>query len=185
MIVQVYDLVKNVPVVTPKSYGKSIKATQLPEGMARFFPVAHSPGQSLQVPSDSAAGTGLPPDVLLPILESLRDDIGEIHEALSSAHLRMVGASLLVVYEADVERAREGVKFWLAGEGEVDESEEDDEEDEDSSSKKPSVPYNVKLIDFAHTRLVPGQGPDEGVLLGLSTVLKLLDGRIEVVKPLL
>ena len=133
-------------------------------------------------------GTGLPPDVLLPILESLREDITEIHEALSSVHLRMVGSSLLVVYEADVEKAREGVKFWLAGEGEDDEDDEDEddeEENDDGHRKKPGVPYNVKLIDFAHTRLVPGQGPDEGVLLGLSTVLGLLDGRIEAVKALI
>ncbi|KIP03382.1 hypothetical protein PHLGIDRAFT_94879 [Phlebiopsis gigantea 11061_1 CR5-6] len=185
----VYDLAKNAPVVAPKSYGKSIKAAQLPEGVARFFPVAHSTSQLLQVPSNSAAGTGLPPDVLLPILESLRDDISEIREALSNAQLRMVGASLLVVYEADVERAREGVKFWLSEDGEVDEDEGDEgdegDEDEGEGSKKPGIPYNVKLIDFAHTRLVPGQGPDEGVLLGLSTVLRLLDGRMEVVKALL
>ncbi|KAJ2992272.1 hypothetical protein NUW54_g7978 [Trametes sanguinea] len=36
--------------------------------------------------------------------------------------------------------------------------------------------------DFAHTKHVPGAGPDEGVLKGVDTVLRLLDGRIEQVK---
>ena len=97
----------------------------------------------------------------------------------------MVGGSLLIVYEADWDRAREGVKFWLESEGVEDEDEdEEDEEDEDDERKKPGVPYGVKMIDFAHTRLTPGEGPDEGVLLGLDTVLRLLDGRIAEVKAL-
>jgi hypothetical protein len=36
----------------------------------------------------------------------------------------------------------------------------------------------VKLIDFAHTKVVPGKGLDEGVLLGMDTILRLLDGRL-------
>lgn len=39
-------------------------------------------------------------------------------------------------------------------------------------------PFSVRLIDFAHTRLVDGEGPDEGVLMGLGTVLGLVEGRI-------
>ena len=34
-----------------------------------------------------------------------------------------------------------------------------------------------ELEDFAHTEAVAGGGPDEGVLLGVDTMLKLLDGR--------
>lgn len=94
----------------------------------------------------------------------------------------MVAASILVVYEADWDRAREGVKFWLEGEGEIDEDDDDDEDDEDS--KKPVPPYGIKIIDFAHTHLTPGEGPDEALLVGLDTVLRLLDGRIEEVKAL-
>ena len=139
----------------------------------------------LQVPTEATTGTGLPPDILLPILESLREDVSEIRDTLADIHLRMVGGSLLIVYEADVEKAREGVNFWLKNEGEADEEEEEEDDEDDENSKKPGIPYAVKLIDFAHTRLAPGEGPDEGVLLGLSTVLRLLDGRIEAVKTLM
>ncbi|GJE88105.1 inositol polyphosphate kinase family protein [Phanerochaete sordida] len=188
---QVYDTEQNVPVKIPKAYGRALKSADLPDGIAKFFPLATSKGGAaapshLTVPAvsaDAGQGTGLPADVLLPILESLRDDVAEIRDVLSGVHVRMVGASLLIVYEADVERAREGVRVWLQGEGDEEEEDEDDEdEDEEDGKKRPGPPYAVKIIDFAHTRLKPGQGPDEGVLKGLDTVLRLLDGRIEQVK---
>ncbi len=95
----------------------------------------------------------------------------------------MVGGSLLLVYEGDAAKAEEGVKWMLEGGEEDEEDDEDDEGDEDDA-KKPGPPYTVKLIDFAHTRLVPGQGPDEGVLKGFDTVLSLLDGRIKQLESL-
>ena len=60
-----------------------------------------------------------------------------------------------------------------------DDNDEDEDEDEDEDKKRVGPPYLVKLIDFAHTKIVPGIGPDEGVLKGVDTVLSLLDGRIE------
>lgn len=107
----------------------------------------------------------------------------------------MVGSSLLIIYEGDWERAEMGVQ-WVTkqlasisrGEdgGEEEEinedteveGEEDEESDEDSSDEGSESPCVVRLIDFAHTRLKPGQGPDMGVLKGLDTLLSLLDGRI-------
>jgi 1D-myo-inositol-tetrakisphosphate 5-kinase/inositol-polyphosphate multikinase len=109
----------------------------------------------------------------------------------------MIGSSLLIVYEGDWDRAETGVQ-WLAkqpastssGEGggkgeeiyedtEVEGSEEDEESDEEDSSDEGSEgPCVVRLIDFAHTRLKPGEGPDVGLLKGLDTLLSLLDGRI-------
>jgi len=107
----------------------------------------------------------------------------------------MVGGSLLIVYEADWARAEEGVKQYLENAEEdekmketVDEDEgdagvelngeDDDDDDESDDETRARPPFVVKLIDFAHTTLVPGKGPDEGVLLGMDTVLRLLDGRL-------
>jgi inositol-polyphosphate multikinase len=176
-------------------YGKSIKASDLPDGVARFFPIAPTP--STEPKECVTPSLGLPKSILLPILESLREDVAEILEAFQDIHLRMVGGSLLIVYEGDWERAAEGVKlFGLDESSDIeerennDEDERDDEDDEDDGEeegeeggqKRPGPPYTVKLIDFAHTRIKLGQGPDQGVLLGLSTVRKLLDGRIEQVR---
>ncbi|KAI0085932.1 SAICAR synthase-like protein [Irpex rosettiformis] len=182
---QVHDHFNNSPIIIPKSYGKTIKSSQLPEGIRRFFPMLTDSDKSKRPPEES--GTGIPPDVLLPILECLREDIAEIKSALEQAEIRMVGGSLLIVYEADLETAREGVKYWVDGEGvedeeENEEGEDSDEEEEGGQKKRPGPPYRVKLIDFAHTHHMPGGGPDEGIVFGVDTVLKLLDERIAEVK---
>lgn len=94
----------------------------------------------------------------------------------------MVGGSVLIVYEADEEKATEGLKLLKEGTFEEEDDDEDDEDGSEDEQNKPGPPFVVKLIDFAHTRIVPGEGPDEGVLLGLNTVLRLLDGRIEQIE---
>lgn len=44
--------------------------------------------------------------------------------------------------------------------------------------------HKVKMIDFAHARYLPGEGPDEGLLKGAKTVINLIEGRIEELKAL-
>ncbi len=188
-----YDLSTGLAVNTPKSYGKSINASQLPEGVSRFFPIATSNPPPQTEATDTAAeiterkptGTGLPSHLLLPILEYLREDIKEIRDALAGIETRMVGGSLLIIYDADWKRVEDGLK-WIeehANEDEDDEDEDDDDDDDDEEKKATAgPPYLVKLIDFAHTKIVPGKGPDQGVLKGIDTFLALLDGRINQVK---
>lgn len=184
---QVFDLSTGLAVNTPKAYGKSINASQLPEGVSRFFPIATSQSPPQLGATDTASekkstGTGLPPHLLLPILEYLKKDITKIRDTLAGMETRMVGGSLLIIYDADWKRVEEGLKRI---EEHNDDDEEDDEvEDDDEEEEKATTgpPYLVKLIDFAHTKLVPGKGPDQGVLKGIDTVLGLLDGRINQVK---
>lgn len=152
------------------------------------------------LPGSEAGGrldVGLPDTLLVPILKSIRKSVQELRDLLSSIELRMIGSSLLIVYEGDWDRAETGVQ-WLTmqrasiGSGEdggkeeeikedreVEGSEEDEaSEEEDSSDEESESPSVVRLIDFAHTRLKPGEGPDVGLLKGLDTLLTLLDGRI-------
>ncbi|EGN96416.1 hypothetical protein SERLA73DRAFT_76370 [Serpula lacrymans var. lacrymans S7.3] len=183
---QVYTNDSPDPILTRKEYGNSIKSSQLSEGIARFFPVS----------SPSTPSAGLPRHLLLPILRSLREDVAEIRETLEGVDMRMIGGSLLIVYESDWTRAEEAVKLYelendseeMEAEndveitaGEDNDGEDEDIEDEDEEEDLPVPPYTVKLIDFAHTRLMPGHGPDQGVLMGIGTLLKLLDGRIQEV----
>ncbi|PIL33058.1 hypothetical protein GSI_04507 [Ganoderma sinense ZZ0214-1] len=187
---QVYDLATGKAVNTPKAYGKSIKPANLPEGIARFFPFGCVPDAPQEPATNGdnvarpATGTGLPPDMLLPVLESMREDVAEIRAALAEMDMRMVGGSLLIIYEADLERAHEGLK-WLEEVPDEEDEDEEEEEEEEEEQKRAGPPYLVKLIDFAHTKIVPGIGPDEGVLKGVDTVLRLLDGRIEQTKAVL
>jgi 1D-myo-inositol-tetrakisphosphate 5-kinase/inositol-polyphosphate multikinase len=194
-LLQVHDNNTSKPVITPKTYGKSIKVADLPDAMARVFPVAPVTSAVSNPTDPSVPSFGLPRQLLLSILEWLREDVAEIREAFQGVHLRMVGGSLLIVYEADWEHAAQCVKAMALEEvsdeasaevAEEDENEEEDEEEEEEEegeneggTKSLGPPFIAKLIDFAHTRMKPGEGPDQGVLLGLDTVLKLLDGRIE------
>ena len=149
------------------------------DGINLFFPVAPEPLVAKEGTNAQPSGTGLPARLLLPVLQRIRADIAEIREAIAEVHMRMVGGSLLVVYEADWERVEEGLKFLDEDEESED---EDDDDDDDEEVKRPGPPYIVKVIDFAHTRIVPGEGPDEGVLKGIDTTLDLLDQRIRQVQ---
>ncbi|KAG6883503.1 hypothetical protein C0993_005803 [Termitomyces sp. T159_Od127] len=149
------------PVYTPKSYGKSLKEPDLPLALAQFFP-AHGDG-------DPAGGTlGLPRRLLVPVLRGIRDIVACIREAYARLEMRVVGGSLLVMYEADWARAEQALLDGI-------------EASEDADNRRAGLgrpPYVVKLVDFAHTRIGRGLGPDQGVLLGLDTLLRLLDGRV-------
>ena len=48
--------------------------------------------------------------------------------------------------------------------------------------KRPGPPYIVQVIDFAHSRIVPGEGPDKGVLKGIDTILDLPNQHIHQVQ---
>ena len=110
---------------------------------------------------------GLPGTLLLPILRYIRKSVQELRDVLSSTDLRLIGSSLLIVYEGDWERAELGTE-WLDNDEERKEEEmeegsgEDGEgsEDGDSEDWDSLCPCAVRLIDFAHTRLRPGQGPE-------------------------
>ncbi|KAH9930855.1 SAICAR synthase-like protein [Fomitopsis serialis] len=193
---QVYDLAADKPVITTKAYGKSIKPADLPDGIARFFPLAappSPPNESAQLtPSAGAAhGTGLPPELLQTILAGILSEVEDIYGTMEDIELRMVGGSLLLVYEADWDRAREGLRLLREAEqraereveqGQEQDEDEDEDGEEDDDENAVGPPFVVKLIDFAHAKLVPGRGPDEGVLHGLRTVIDLLKGRMAQVE---
>ncbi|ETW85073.1 hypothetical protein HETIRDRAFT_25122, partial [Heterobasidion irregulare TC 32-1] len=180
---QVFDNATRAPVNTPKAYGKSLAPADLPAGIAKFFPIAApapvaafafasdstpavpSPSRSPSPSDASPPTTGLPARTLLPILSAIARDVRAVRAALAGVEMRMVGGSLLVVYEAEWARAAAGVE-WLAA----------------HPDGKPGPPYIVRLIDFAHTRLKPGEGPDLGVLQGVDTILRLLQGRMAEVQ---
>lgn len=66
-------------------------------------------------------------------------------------------------------------------------SETDDDEDMHMDTdlellQSKSNPWQIRLIDFAHTRMAFGEGPDEGFLLGLRGIKKLIEGRIEEIE---
>lgn len=160
---QVFDPSTQVYTVTPKEYGKSIKPEQLSEGIARFFPET------------------VPRDALLKVLGAVHDKLVEIQQVLAEIEIRMVGGSVLIVWEGDPAALARAIVTANTGRDVMEESDDESEDPEvevDESARKPGPVCVVKLIDFAHTRLVPGEGPDDGVMMGMGTTIKLLEGRI-------
>lgn len=146
----------------------------MPDGIAKFLPI-----YSEQLTQ------GLPKEQLLPVVEAIRKRVATIRDVFAQLDIRTVGGSLLIIYEGDIERATQGIALPEeedVGEEEDEDDDDDDMEEEDEENTKPGPPCLVKLIDFAHTKEVTGGGPDEGVLLGMDTTLKLLDGRIAQIK---
>lgn len=198
---QVHDLGAGVAVNTARSYGKMLKKDDLPDGIAKFFPASLLPSQPAPSPdapppfpasvetTTPTNGTGLPPRTLLPILRGIRKNVQEIRDAVAQVEMRMVGGSLLIIYEANWEKAEEGNKTEAerkaAGLDEDEEEDEDSDEDDEETVKTAGAAYVVKLIDFAHTFILPGRGADESLLTGMDTTLRLLKGRIEEVEALL
>ncbi len=101
----------------------------------------------------------------------------------------MVGGSLLIGWEGDEEAlkrciASESLNHVPANPGNaVASSDDEDGDGSDESEPEPPLAFVVKLIDFAHTRIVRGEGPDLGVLLGIDTALKLLERRKSELDP--
>ncbi|WWD06570.1 hypothetical protein V865_004663 [Kwoniella europaea PYCC6329] len=226
-------------IVTPKSFGKTITAKELPEGMVRFFPTSSDSIKPLAQPTtDKSASappttsldlsTGVPPTPitasnssstpsevqifkdhsipstsLIKVLNIIIEEIDRLVSVLENLEIRFVGGSLLIVYEGDPPKLEEALDRYqlnrlkstteegvdkdrsaFSDDGSIpsdldsdEESDEDEDEDEESRASRKCPPVRVKLIDFAHTWLAQGEGPDQGVLKGLSTLRGLLQGR--------
>lgn len=193
-------------IASPRGYGSGLTEERLPEGFARFFPlptdsvpfVSDEEGETREDYKDHA----IPPHLSVRVLELLDDELAKLEEVLSKVQLRAVGGSVLIVYEGDAARLEQALERFaarrvtlaaksLAEGSDEDDVDELDEEEEESSSDEDDddgvkaderraakcPPLVVRLIDFAHTWLVEGEGPDEGVLLGLKTLRGLVQRR--------
>lgn len=112
------------------------------------------------------------------VLELCEGVLESMEETLATEESRMYSSSILFVYEGDEEalhRAFDGAKEMQEREGEKEARDdgEDDESDDDALDKLPKI-FAVKLIDFAHARWTPGQGPDQNMLRGIQSVRKVL-----------
>jgi len=128
------------------------------------------------------------------------EDLARIQGVLEREESRMYSASLLFVFEGDGQALREAIAEAKSGSATERRSERaactnaridsgismendeaatsqqiyDDDEDDDELSSFPRI-YSVRLIDFAHARFVPGQGPDENVLFGVRGLRKIFE----------
>ncbi|GHJ90421.1 hypothetical protein NliqN6_6823 [Naganishia liquefaciens] len=140
--------------------------------------------------------TPTPTPSLLRTLRHLLTTLSTLARLLAHLEIRLIGSSLLIIYEGDPTlhdnawTTADHVGATPDGLEEEQIHHDDDGPCDPSSSSSSSSaastivapPFTLRLIDFAHTRLCEGDGPDRGVLKGLETVMGLVKGRIEEVE---
>ncbi|KAG7702922.1 hypothetical protein KL930_002774 [Ogataea haglerorum] len=101
------------------------------------------------------------------VLENTIRRLQLLYNCLLDYEIRMVSASLLLVYENDEGRWEElDNQDILINEMEIDE--------ESSAEDLPQALSLLRLIDFAHTKYTPGKGSDESILTGVKNLLELI-----------
>lgn len=139
-----------------KFYGRNMKTEDIKSGFETFLAAAK-------------------PERRREILERFTRDARGIQLVLENEESRMYSASILMVYEGDHEALEAALTLEDQADAKeaLDEVEEEEEEGDDDDEPKPKV-CDVRLIDFAHARWTPGEGPDENVLRGVKNVYKVL-----------
>lgn len=144
-----------------KMYGRRFSASDVTQGFASY--VLPSGPQSSQRELERARE----------ILAFFLGEVKDIIAAFEKKESRMYSASILLVYEGDVD---EYAKTKQTLRSAAPAKEEGDEEED-----LPQLAA-VKMIDFAHATWRPGEGPDENALRGMrstATVLKSLLDKTE------
>ncbi|KAI4106757.1 MAG: hypothetical protein L6R37_001958 [Teloschistes peruensis] len=151
-----------------KPYGRSLSVETIRQGFEEFFLLERG-----------APAKGLARKVINRFLE----DLDGLLYVLEREESRIYSASMLFVYEGD----KETLKSTLAAEPEEDalkragnnETHEETHEGDDDDEGGPPAVQALKLIDFAHAEWTPGQGPDENLLHGLKSTIKLFEGLLK------
>ena len=167
-----------------KTYGRALTVTNIRKGFEDYF---HLTGDGIKMP------------LAHKIIRLFLDDLRGLQEVLENEESRMYSASLLFVYEGKEDSLRRKVEAvesstilslnqsTLAAQepnhGEnldtVDTGNENvevpEEMSDESEGELPKV-QALKMIDFAHAKWTPGQGPDENILYGIRNVIKILEG---------
>ena len=160
-------------------YGRSLKVDTVRKGFEEFFVVENA---------------GVTRKLARKVIKRFIADLEGLRDVLEKEQSRMYSASLLFVYEGDgsalarnfeeEKRSLEAYRSRNEGEGNstdrVDRNDSEDANGDDvsmSSDEGPQLPkiQTLKMIDFAHAEWVPGQGPDENVLHGVRSVIKILE----------
>lgn len=148
-----------------KFYGRNnIQTENASSGFEEFL-------SSTRLPSKRTGASG--EERRYTVLKRLQREIESIQYILEKEEMRMYSASVLMVYEGDVDALEEALQLEKETQPEAND-EEDDESDEDEKHKV----HEVVLIDFAHAHWTPGQGPDENTLQGVRSIKKILDEMI-------
>ncbi|EEH22668.1 hypothetical protein PABG_04879 [Paracoccidioides brasiliensis Pb03] len=144
------------------------------------------------------------------VARRLAEELRAIQAVLEAEESRMYSASVLIVYEGDPEALEDALAKEAKddqndknnksngngnGNGNDEESEDElelesgyegqlpDDTEIDIGDDEDEIPHKVhdiRLIDFAHAKWTPGQGPDENALFGVRSLVQIMDEVAEV-----
>ncbi|KAI6042693.1 hypothetical protein EDC04DRAFT_2657852 [Pisolithus marmoratus] len=196
---QVYANDHPDPVLTPKKYGKTITPEHLPDGIARFFPFRNLTSSTPvppfipapNIPSSEEVVTtpdniqpGLPLRLLFILLTRLLEALERLRVAVAAAEVRIVGGSILVIYEGDWARAEKAARM-LEGERRngLGRRRRGHERGhfilDDVVASSPVAESLKKLTMKTRMKRTNCACPDTGVLLGIDTIIRLIRERQE------
>lgn len=127
------------------------------------------------------------------LLTRILGQLYALQDFLADLEMRMRGGSLLIVYEGDEPALLSSLARASTHQSSTDDPSNADEAASDQASEDsiqttdshgtalPStcLPFELRLIDFAHTRAAKGEGPDEGVRRGMGSVVRLVEGLLD------
>lgn len=96
-----------------------------------------------------------------------------LYNTLLEEEVRMISCSLLFIYEGDPKRWDELNDQDCPLREDFIDSGNDDSDSENESSRGKTTLSSLSLIDFAHSRLAPGEGYDEGIVDAIENLMTL------------
>lgn len=141
--------------VYDKIYGRNFSKDNVKTAFQEFFYDESDLGKKLKWARDL-------------VVQRCLTEVSDVEAILKKQESRMYSASVLFVYEGDDEALDAAIKEDANPKAPA---EGDEDEDEDF----PPPICAVKLIDFAHAKFVPGEGPDQNALQGVNSTRKILE----------
>ena len=165
-----------------KFYGQSFKADNVVNAFVSYFggleeSVANTEARKIKLKRKRANF----------LVRRFIRELESVQYVLENEESRMYSASVLMVYEGDEEVLEESIANAEKEDAMEDDDDEDehDEDDDEEADVRPRKVHEMRLIDFAHARWTPGEGPDENALRGIRNVLKILKALVDGVITLL
>jgi 1D-myo-inositol-tetrakisphosphate 5-kinase/inositol-polyphosphate multikinase len=156
-----------------KLYGRQFKSMDVLKGFREFVLIPEA---------------GIDIEQSLGLVEAFLEGTTRLKASLEKTELRMYSASILYIYEGDGNVFAEKYKASKERSSNLQDSETDnnnndhdhdhdekEEEEQESDDEDPNVLLSINIIDFAHARFVPGEGPDKNILQGVRSIIELLE----------
>lgn len=174
---EVDTTVKDGYKVFGKHYGRNLDEQTVEKALAQFL-------AGSRIPTTYARNKSwLDNDTATTLAKRLVRELESIEYVLEHEESRMYSASVLIVTEGDQDALQQAMEEETrlaeqeatapdVGEEDDDDNHNEDSEDDDDDEETlgPRI-MQVRLIDFAHARFVPGQGPDQNALRGIRSII--------------